>query len=343
MAVTIKDIARMANVSVATVSRVLNNKPGISEKRRKAIIDLAEQVGYLPNQSAQNLVRQRTHMLGFIASDLRSRAYVDFVQTIEAGCRPRGYRVLIADSEGRVDSEKDNVNDMIRYRAEGLLIFPIADLDNNATLEHLMMLRLRKIPFVVLGGSRVASFDSVVLAEAEGGYMIARHLLDLGHQRLALIGMPQQANPGAMERCEGVMRAMQERGLLGDTPEEPAMRIAYDDGAGCFIPQTTSWLTQPDAPTAIIALNANVVLRLVRPILIMGKRIPDDVSLVCFGQEGWCSNFYPSISCARVDNQMRAQRAFDLLFKRMEDPDSPVMVDTVHYTLVERESTAPPQ
>ncbi len=340
MELTIRDIARLANASVATVSRVLNDRPGVSDERREAIIELAAKVGYVPNQSAQNLAKQRSHVLGFVASDLHNPVYADTVQIIEGGCRSRGYQVLIADSKGDPAQEKVNIDLMLRYRAEGLLVFPLADLEEDADINHFLHLKLRKVPFVLIGNVEGYSFDCVTLDEEDSGYLLADHLLELGHNRLAVVGAPP-GNRNARKRREGVARAMTEHGVdtvfpfLRDAPEGAVTRHVVDT--------VTGWFREPDPPTALIAIHEEIVLRLWRPLHEMGLRIPRDLSLVCVGEGVWCPRIVPSITCVDVDNRLRAETALEILTKRMEDGDAPVFRECIPYQLIRRESSASPR
>jgi len=185
------------------------------------------------------------------------------------------------------------------------------------------------------------AFDCVYPDEVAGGERLAEHLLSLGHRRLGIVGVPE-GNRNARERCEGVIRAMRRAGLLNESAGEPALRISPDDGAAGFVDEVVSWLQGPEPPTALIAIHQGVALELLRPLEAIGMRIPRDVSLASFGDDPWGSRITPSLSCVDVNNTMRAQCAFDLLIQRMDDPNGPNILEPLQYTLIERESTAPP-
>jgi len=335
MSVTLEELARMANTSAATVSRVLNNKPGVNKKRRASIKKLAEQFGYHPNILARNLVMQRQDMLGFIASSLSNPAYIDFLHNIEASCRAQGYQVLIADSEQDVELEKQHINTMLEHRANGLLIFPVADEHQVAGYQHFLDLQLKKIPFVLIGENGGYNFDCVVSEEIESSSLLTRHLIELGHRRLGVVGF-LPGNRCTKGRFEGVVRALKDH-----APEAVATLRRADGEKEAWIPEVCSWFEKEAPPTALITMNNGVALRLFRPLADMGLRIPRDVSMVTFEDEFWTELIQPSLTTSVPNNAEVARLAFFVLMERIKTPDAPPMSHFVPQTLIARESTAP--
>jgi len=335
MPVTLQELAHMANTSVTTVSRALNDKPGVNAKRRANIKKLAEQFGYRPNIMARNLVMKTQHMLGFIASSLSNPAYLDFFHRIESSCRANGYQVLIADSEDDATLEKEHINTMLEHQTEGLLIFPVADEDSTAGYRHFLDLQLKHIPFVLVGESGGYNFDSVTSEEIESAGVLAKHLVQLGHRRVGVVGVIA-GNRCTEQRLEGVVSVLQTA-----APEAlDALRTAYGVKED-WIPEVCSWFEEPDPPTALITMNNGVALRLYRPLAEQGLQIPRDVSVVTFEDDFWTELIRPALTTSVPNNAEVARLAFEMLMKRIKEPEAPPVMHRVPQTFIVRESTAP--
>ncbi|MBX7244105.1 MAG: LacI family transcriptional regulator [Candidatus Sumerlaeaceae bacterium] len=334
MAITINDLARMANTSIATVSRVLNNKPGVTDSTRQRVSALAEQLGYRPNRIAQNLALQKSHVLGFIAADLQNPFYILFFRRVQHQVAKLGYQVLIADSEQDVEFEKRNIEIMLQHRAEGLMIFPVHDWKVQTGADHLLELRLRKFPFVVVGRVEGLMADSVTSNETDTAYQETKHLLDLGHRRIGFIGADNE-NRCARERLEGVQRALEANGCQLD----PAHVIPLQQG---WEGQMIAMLSRPSRPTALVIVNDVCAMIAYRPLLQAGLRIPQDISIATFDNSLWTSHLLPTLTTTEENLEEIARVSVELLLKRIDNNDRPAEEHLVPQAFIPRESTAAP-
>lgn len=333
MGVTIEDVAALANTSTATVSRVINNRPGVTEDTRQRVLALAEKLGYRPNRIAQSLALQRSHVLGFVAADLVSTVYIDFFRRVQHRVEKMGYQVLIADSEQSVEKEKHNLEVMRIHRAEGILIFPVHDWKIHTDIDHFLRMRLQKFPFVVIGKLDEVSVDSVTSDEIETAQQMGRHLTHLGHRRIAFVGYEEQNRP-VRERLAGIQRAMREAGT--SIPEEFIITL----GEG-WIADLCSLLRKPNRPTALVIINDVCSLMAHRPIAEMGLRVPEDVSIATFDNGIWTNHLKPSLTTTSENVDEIARVAMDMLFSRIEDNDRPPAQHLVPQEIIIRESTGP--
>lgn len=332
MAVTIRDIADLLGTSVATVSRVLNDKPGVAPARRARVLQVARDLGYSPNRSARSLVLQRSQFIGFVVADLSNPRYIDFLRCIESIGRERGHQVLIADSAHDLEQERQNLEAMVEHRVAGLLVFPVAEYHRESTPEHFLDLHARRVPFVLLGNVGDDGLDAVLAREEEVGALLARHLLDLGHRRLAIAG----SSPGSCtveERCTGVRKAVRAFG-------EGAVVVCDDAGMGA-----DGWraaLARSDRPTGVVAINDEIALWFLTVLRDGGLSAPDDLSVASVDNLRWSSNVRPSLTTADACMEERAQRGMEMLFARMAAPDAPPMREMLSYRLIPRGSSGPP-
>lgn len=327
---TIRDIAQMANTSTATVSRVLSGKPGVSEAKRKVIMDLARRVGYSPNRIAQNLALQKSHVLGFVAADLVNTIYVSFFRLLQRAAEELGYQVLIADSSQSVEKERYNIQVMRAHRAEGLIIFPVRDWHRESAIDHLLELRIQRFPFVLIGHIPSTDFDSVTNEEVESARRLAAKLIEQGHRRIGFVGSDPENRP-AEDRLAGLRAALEQAGHRLDT----AHVIPHAEG---WQSAMVAMLRSPGAPTALVLLNDVVALLAHRALVDAGFLLPEDVSLATFGDGLWTRHLKPSLTTTRENNEQVARIAMDLLLKRIEEPNRPSEQHFVAQEIVERES-----
>lgn len=333
MSVTIKDIAELSNTSISSVSRVLSGKPGVEHSKRKRILQLAQKLGYMPNRLARNLALQKSYVLGFIAADLFNKVYIDFLRYVQSRVEEMGYQVLIADSERNADKEAHNIQMMRAHQAEGLIIFPVHDWSVESSIEHLLDLRLKKFPFVVMGKLESVNFDTITSDDVLAGETLTRHLIQLGHRKIGFVGFDDQNRP-VIERFTGVKNALSEAGC--SIPEKYI--IMHREG---WPQDMIKLLKQEDRPSALVFMNDVLALIAHRSLQEMGIRIPEDISIATFDNGIWTSHLKPSITTTSERVREEASSALDLLFRRIEDPDAPHQQILVPQDFIQRESTGP--
>ena len=335
MTVTIKDLAQMARTSTATVSRVLSNKPGVAEETRKNIIQLAEKLGYSPNRIAKNLALKKSHVLGFIAADLRNFVYVEFFRKIQASAKELGYQVLIADSELNVDKEKQNISMMREHRAEGIIVFPVVDWDIRSNVDHFLQLKLQKFPFVLVGRVDNYGFDYVTSEETDTARALTQRLIALGHREIGFVGH-SETNRCIIERQKGVASALDEAGLR----LKPEHTIPLEDANH---EKLKAMLRSPNRPTALVFVNDVGILLAHRTLAELGIAVPQDLSIISFGDNVWSRHMKPSVSTSRENSAAVADAAFDYLIKRIDNPGDSPLQKLVPQEIVDRESVAAPK
>lgn len=372
MGMTMEKLAELTGTSMATVSRVLANKPGVAPKTRNKILRLAEELGYQPNRNAQNLARSRTQLLGYVAAELSNPGHIDFLRSVQSICKPRGYEVLVMDSARDIAREKENLDIMLQHRVDGLLVFPVSDWVATRDIDHLLRLKLKRFPFVVVGRVEGYPFDSASSEEVESARRLTNHLIGLGHERFAFVGY-SAANRCARERMEGVQMALREAGLVhsgADASVQSGSRASVHNRADASVDtasgasvykgydgppefrfidtdhdswkqEVVSWLREPYPPTALIAGDLARALELYRPLTAAGYRIPEHASVAGFDDEYWTVEIQPSLTVCAVDEVEVARAALEILFTRMDSPEHPVMTHLVPQKLITRESTGP--
>ena len=274
---TIKDIARISGVSITTVSRVLNNRPDVSDESRRRVLDVIESNNYIPNNSARDLVKTRSDAIGLMVRGVSNPFYTDIIRAAEAAITTRGYTMVMQQIGSNEDELKRAAIMEREKRLRGIILlggrFDYTSAD----------LALLNIPFVCCsfanhyGTLDPADYSSVSIPDKETAYQAVRYLIDNGHRRIAAL----ITNPGdrsiSQLRYEGYVQALREAGLSLD----PSLVICTDtfniQGAYCAM---NGALDAGTAFTAVFAISDNMAIGAMRALREHGCSIPDNCSVI---------------------------------------------------------------
>ncbi|WP_458122771.1 LacI family DNA-binding transcriptional regulator [Paenibacillus sp. Z3-2] len=301
--ITIYDIAKKANVSAMTVSKVINHTGRISSATRERVQQVIDELGYIPNSNARSLVLQRTQMLSLLITDITNPFYTTLARGAEDAAHLRGYRLLFGNSDEDYDKEKDYVDAILSTRVDGVLFAPAGD----RSLTHLKQLQERNIPFVFLDRTVPGITSDIIAGDSrEGAIDLIRYLVQLGHRRIALVNGSSEVSTARL-REEGYVEGLREAGA--GTDPELVLRTGYRD----FSDEEglDRLLSQPEPPTAIFAANNMLAIGVIRLLRKRGLRVPNDFSVVCFDDLDLASAFDPFLTVA-------AQPAYDFGFRGVQ-------------------------
>lgn len=307
--VTIKDVAREAGVSVATVSRVYNGSRLVREETSRQVRAVAARLGYVPHGGARSLSTRRTNTIGVLLPDLFGEFFSEVIRGIDQAARRRSYHVLVSSSHNQRSDIVAALRSM-RGRVDGLIVMS-PEMDAQAAADNLPA----RFPVVLLN-CRGASerFDTITIANFEGARAMVRHLVGLGHRRIALInGAP--GNFDAVERRRGYRAALREAGvdpdprweLPGDFREESGFRAAR------------ALLGLDPRPTAVFAANDSMAVGALSALREAGVRVPEDVAVAGFDDIPMARYLDPPLASVRVDISALGERATLRLFEAMEE------------------------
>ncbi|WP_063736309.1 LacI family DNA-binding transcriptional regulator [Streptomyces sp. RTd22] len=327
---TIADVARTAGVSPSTVSRALNREHRFYRSPTAARIrEIAEDIGYAPNPVASNLRRQQTSTFGVLVPRLTDTVMAMLYEEIAAASLRRGYHTVVATTHDDPDRERDSGEVLLQRRVDGLIL-TTARTSGGFCQE----LARRNVPHVLAlrtYGDSAASVGDDRL----GGYLAARHLIDLGHERIALVAGPDYAS-SALGRRAGYEDALREAGLPIEErlilPSAFSMESGED--AGRLL------LTLDPRPTAVCTVNDHTAIGLLSTVQRAGLRIPDDLSVVGYNDVPLAARLPVPLTSVRVPFPSIATAAVDQLMDLLAD--TPAETRTFAPTLIPRRSTARP-
>ncbi len=207
MSVTIKDIAKSLGISYSTVSRALNNKPGVSKKMREKVVNEAKRMGYQPNGMARGLVKKQSRTIGLIIPDIANSFFGEVTQGIIDTANENGYTILLCISNWNFDIEKKHLNTLLEKRVDGIILKPAKDDIDEKYLSQI------NVPFIVLEGWRGdKDYSYVKVDNKKGGYMATKYLIERGYKNIAYAGGRKDSHSN-MERVEGYIKALKENGM----------------------------------------------------------------------------------------------------------------------------------
>ncbi len=300
--VTIRDVAREAGVSIATVSRVLNGSSKVNAETGRRVREAAARLDYWPNSAARSLTSSRTHTLGILLPDLFGEFFSEVIRGVDQAARRGKLQVLISSSHADSETMLAAARSM-RGRIDGL----IALAPDRVSVEAMIRLA-EQVPVVLLSPRRpVEGLSSVSVASFEGAYAMVSHLLGLGHREIAMITGPA-GNVDAEERLRGYRKALEDAGR----GPRPALELPGDFTESSGYRAATRLLGQTPRPTAVFTANDYTALGLLSALRDLGVDVPGGMAVTGFDDIAISQYLNPPLTTVRVDAYELGQRAVDL-------------------------------
>ncbi|MFZ6026655.1 MAG: LacI family DNA-binding transcriptional regulator [Chloroflexota bacterium] len=333
--VTMRDVARTANVSQSTVSRILSHTPSkvpISEETRQKVLAAAKELNYHPNQYARSLRGKKNHMLGVLIADITNPFYHPLVRAVQDIAFQHRYDVMIANSDHTREKELLFCESIVRRPVDGVIMVPY-----HLTDEDLGNLSARTGTLIGAIGNHIQHPDVDVAYgdDTKASYEAIRWLIERrGHQRIAMICASHQF-PVIVRRYGAFRRAMADAGL--PVPENFVIETDWSVESGSQAIQSLLKLPQP--PTAVFAANDTIAMGALKGAEEMGRKVPDDVAIIGFDDIPEAQWVRPKLTTiAQYPGEMGRLLA-QAIFKRLEgDEDSPRQVFEVPCSFIERQS-----
>lgn len=333
---TMIEVAEAAGVSIATVSRVINGKGGVSKKLEERVLRAMKKLHYHPSLVARSLVSQRSMLVGIVIPILEHPAYSRMASAIERKLFEHNYRAIICNSEDDQMRETSYLEMLMRQRVDGIILN--TSVRDTALLEEL---HSNKIPMVLFDRMLTEiSCNQVFCDNSLGGYTGIKHLVELGHRRIAVVGAPLDTEP-IQRRIRGTKEAIAEFGLEDD----PTLLVTGDSERKLFAvgyEAAMRLLALDEKPTAIFALTEVAAVGVMHAAAEMGLSIPNDLSVLSYDDLPLAEYFIPPLTSIAQPFIEMGETAVNLLLDQIEDPSLPPQKVVLPTRLVVRQTTAPP-
>jgi LacI family transcriptional regulator len=286
---TLQDIAAKANVSKSTVSRVLNDKSVVNSETRRVVLEAMERVGYTPNVFAQGLAKGRSMTVGVVTQKIGSPFYDAIMQGVIEGFGGTGYSPLFADGQWVVAAAVDAVRTLLGRQVDGLILLgcDLGETEMNALRDRL--------PVIVVG-REIAGWEErcVFIDNVKAAYEATKHLIDFGHRRIALVrGLDDHQD--SIRRFEGYRQALSEAGIEFDEN----LTYAGDFSAQSGMLAVNTWLMRGSHFSAVFCANDMVAIGVRLALHRHGIRVPEDVSIIGFDDQGESAFLTPPLTTVR--------------------------------------------
>ena len=292
MASTIKDVAKMADVSISTVSRVINDSKSVSPEARRRVLHAIEVLDYKPNEVARSLVTKKSNLIGVIVEDIGSNFISQILRGVEEVGRMYKYDILLSSSYGDPESEMKFANLLAQKQVEGIIV--ISNL-HNPKLEY--KLEESKIPYVVISNFYDIEKFSATIDYEKASYDMVSYLISKGHKNIASLGIRKDIDRTfEKKKIEGYNRAMEEHGLKKVNMYVEGLGEEFVKSEEDTIIETV----KKEKITAIFASYDTIAIHLINLLLDNNYKTPDDISVTGFGGS-YISNIYrPKVTTVKI-------------------------------------------
>jgi LacI family transcriptional regulator len=315
---TIKDVARLANVSHATVSRALSNPVGLAASTLDRVKHAVKELGYSPNQIARSLKVQKSHAVGIVVPDILNPFFAHVARGAERILSERGYSTTLCDSEETPEKEGRYIVDLFQRRVDGLIFIPTVERG-----EVKKLIKKNSTPTVFVDRFLGEEFDCIKINNLSGMSLLVSHLVNRGYKDIGLVSGPLETLPGR-ERFEAFNSVLARFNLA---PKPGHVRISDFTIEGGYR-ETVSLIRSSGGPEAIIASNNLMGIGAIKAIRDSGINIPDDIGLVVFDEILLGDLIQPPLTVVTHPAVEMGKEAARILLDRMagKGPSSPRLV-----------------
>ncbi|MCW3778045.1 ribose utilization transcriptional repressor RbsR [Levilactobacillus namurensis] len=329
--VTIRDLAEAAGVSVTTVSQILNGKgERFSLDTRRRVHQLQEEMGYVPDFNARNLIMKSAQTIGVLVPNLGNPFFSMFIKGVQSASRQRQFIPLIFGANHDEKLESYYLQELIKRAVDGLIIAS-ASITGEA-IDNI--LKKNGIPYLLIDQNGGPSMDGVRIDDDRGGQLAAQHLLAFGHRRIAVV-MPQNATQNLRIRLAGFRQALAQAQVTltdADIILSPMTKLGGYQATAAVLKQH---------PTAVFAINDETALGLMRGFHERGIRVPQDISVLGYDDIDLDEYVVPRLSSVHQPVVTMGEQATELLINRIHNRRQAAQVVALPVDFRQRESTGP--
>ncbi|WP_020615400.1 catabolite control protein A [Paenibacillus daejeonensis] len=332
MTVTIYDVAREAGVSMATVSRVVNNNPNVKPQTRKKVFEAIERLGYRPNAVARGLASKKTTTVGVVIPDISNAIFAEVARGIEDIANMYHYNIILCNADKKKDKEIRVINTLLEKQVDGLLFMGGA-----VTEEHIIAFKSSNVPIVLCATTdEQATIPSVDIDHEAAAFDAVSSLIAQGHKSIAMISGTLQDPANGYARFQGYKRALEQAGQAYDESLVRVGNYRYESG----IEAMKYFLEMDQKPTAVFAATDEMAIGAIHSIQDYGLKVPEDISVISVDNSRMASMVRPQLTTVAqpmYDIGAVSMRLLTKLMKKEAVEDPRVILQ---HELINRQSVA---
>ena len=331
MSLTLKDIAKMVGVAESTVSRAINNKPGVGEETRKKIMKIVEKYDYQPNKMAQGLAKKETHLIALFLPELKNLSNLEIIQSVEEVMEKENYQVILCNTQNEIEKENKYLSLLEKNQIDGALIA-----GNYLNNPYILRLALNEDSHLVLLNAYTdeVPIPTVLIDNSEGGYLATSHLIEQGIERIGMV-MGSEDNFIEGEKLSGYKRALNDYGISFDENLLYSSEGGYEDGYQAFLKliQTTPM------PQGFFISNNYLTLGFMEALKRGGYFVSQDFAVVSYGDDLLSSVISPSLTVVAEPLERLGELAGEYLIKLIKGDYPEEMIKVLNPVLKVRNSS----
>lgn len=310
---TMYQVARLAGVSVTTVSHVVNKTRPVSAQTAASVMQAMESIGYRHNLAARGLATRASFTIGLAMSVITNPYFADLIRAVERELRAAGYTLMLADTHDDPEVAADVIEHLLARRVDGMVVQPIGgDGPLDATFASLVA---QEVPTVFLDRRVELDADQVHSESAEAVSDLVAHLAGHGHRRIAYVSGDSNSTSG-LDRLAGYRAGIAAHGL----DEDPGLVLEGRSNGPTAERVVRERLARPAGrPTALLVSNNQMTLGALRAVQSLRLRVPEDLALACYDDFEWAPLFTPQLTAVAQDSEAMGRTAVELLLARLAD------------------------
>ncbi len=334
MKATINDVAKLAGVSIKTVSRVMNNETSVRQATREKVQTAVTELQYQPNLAARNLAGTKSYSIAYVYDNPNAYYIIDMQNGILSACRQQGFELLIHPCNAKDDNIIEEVTNMVKQsRVAGLVLTPPFS-EMPEFVEAITQLNVKVVRIMSGDIAPDALSSCIMINDHAAALSITQHLIDLGHEHIGFIAGGAE-HKSSIERLEGYKQALRNNNMAVENELIIQGEYSFDSG----VQGANELMKKSVKPTAIFSCNDEIAAGALFAARLMDIAIPEQLSLAGFENSPFSRQTWPKLTTAHQPNEQIAENAASLLISQARDPKSKHII--THYTpeLVIRDSS----
>lgn len=330
--VTIYDVAREAGVSMATVSRVVNNNPNVKPQTRKKVFEAIERLGYRPNAVARGLASKKTTTVGVVIPDISNSIFSEVARGIEDIANMYHYNIILCNADKKKEKEIRVINTLLEKQVDGLLF-----MGGTVTEEHMQAFKTASVPIVLCGTTEEhQQMPSVDIDHEAAAFDAVQQLLKNGHRRIGMISGTLQDPANGYARYQGYKKALEQAGIEVNDELVRIGNYRYESGVEVM----RYFLGLADKPTAIFAATDEMAIGAIHAVQDQGLKVPDDMSVISVDNIRMASMVRPQLTTVAQPMYDIGAVSMRLLTKLMNKEAVEMSTVTLPHEIIQRQSVA---
>jgi len=331
MGVTIKDVAKKAGVSIASVSRVINNSKPVSPELRDKVLKVIEDTGYKPNAMARGLKIKESGLIGLITPDMENGTFGELVKGIEDVIEKNSMNLIVSNSKGEIEKELKALHIFKEQQIDGIIFSGV-----KFTEKHKKYFERYKVPTVVVSQKFPGSgLPSVTIDNKKAAYQSVKYLLEKNHKKIAMIHGPLYDKSSGEERLNGYKIALKEAGISKNNEYIKEGDFTIKSG---YRAMGEILAKAEELPTAVFAASDRMAIGALDCCLDNGYKVPDDISIMGFDDIELATVVRPKLTTLAIDHSALGKKVVEILLEKIKNNNKNDKAYELGFELVERES-----